>query len=139
MSCWVTCATGHMCHKQNPFKQYVSAVNLPARVKAGATIFYCGACCYTDPGPPPAAMPPFLLRPLLHPTQAPCTGPGQLYNHATCQCSQLSDLTTGFCIHGINLPPQYAPADAWAIPQLCLYIPLTKATQTSALNAVPCP
>ena len=40
VSCWVTCAIGYMCHEQKPLKQYVSAVHLPARVKARLTVNY---------------------------------------------------------------------------------------------------
>ena len=40
VSCWVTCAIGYMCHEQQPLKQYMSAVHLPARVKARLTIKY---------------------------------------------------------------------------------------------------
>ena len=52
--------------------------------------------------------PPGLLRPPLHRTQAPCTGPKQQYNHKLCRCSQSSDLTTGFvftesiCLHSVH-------------------------------------
>ena len=40
MSCWVTCAIGYMCREQKLLKQYVSAVHLPARVKARLTVNY---------------------------------------------------------------------------------------------------
>ena len=40
MSCWVTCATGYMCHEHKPLKQHVSVIHLPARVKARLTVNY---------------------------------------------------------------------------------------------------
>ena len=40
VSCWVTCATGYMCHEQKLLKQYVSVVHLPARVKARLIVNY---------------------------------------------------------------------------------------------------